>query len=158
MARAFYPIMQRRLILFGAVLVWLLFVASFLMPVAKAIDATGGAAFWHYMAEMWDVLEYWRQVQREPRLVLVSAFPSTNGLMFIAPIILLRWPRWSGLVGVLLTFGGLAPLVLFFEMILNNELRVGFYCWVISIFLMALLCLLDWTRQRRSVIAKAERG
>jgi hypothetical protein len=37
----------------------------------------------------------------------------------------------------------------FFEMVTKNELRIGFYCWVISIFLMALLCLLDWTRQRR---------
>src|SRR6185295_6756892 len=109
MDRVFDTIMHRRLILFGAVLVWLLFVASFLMPVAKAIDATGGVAFWHYLGEMWDVADYLRQVQREPRLVLVSAFTSTNGLMFIAPVILLRWPRWSGLVGVLLTFGGFAP-------------------------------------------------
>ena len=142
--------MQRRFLLVGAALVWLLFAASFLMPVAKAIDVNGATAFWHYLSEMLDVLDYWRQVQREPRLILASAFPSTNGLMFIAPVILLRWPRWSGLAGVLLTLGGLAPLVLFFEMILNNELRVGFYCWVSSIFLMALLCLLDWTRQRRS--------
>jgi hypothetical protein len=149
MDRVFDTIMQRRLILFGAVLVWLLFVASFLMPVAKSIDVTGGAAFWHYVTEIWDFPDYWREIQREPVAILASTFPSTNGLVFIAPVVLFRWPRWSGWLGGFLTFGGFAPLFIFFEEVIDNQLRVGFYCWVISIILMALLCLLDWTRQRR---------
>ena len=145
----FDTIMQRRLILFGAVLVWLLFVASFLMPVTTEMDLVGWQAFWIYVAEMWDVPEYWSQIQREPSAILTSTFPSTNGLVFIAPVVLFRWPRWSGWLGYFLTFGGLVPLFLFFEEVIDNQLRVGFYCWVISIFLMALLCLLDRTRQRR---------
>ena len=150
MDRVFHTITQRRLILPGAVLVWLLFVASFLMPVTTGIDATGFAVFWQYASEIWDLPDYWRQIQREPSAILASTFPSTNALVFIAPVVLFRWPRWSGWLGGFLTFGGLVPLFLFFEMVIRNELRVGFYCWVISIFLMALLCLLDWTRQRRS--------
>lgn len=142
MDRVFDTIMQRRLILFGAVLVWLLFVASFLMPVTKGIDMAGWAAFWHYVTEMWDLPDYWRKIQREPLAILVSTFPSTNGLVFIAPIVLFRWPRWSGWLGYVLTLGGLVPLFLFFEMVIKNELRVGFYCWVISIFLMAALSFL----------------
>ncbi|HWN97134.1 MAG TPA: hypothetical protein VNT99_19040 [Methylomirabilota bacterium] len=141
--------MQRRLILFGAVLVWLLFAASFLMPVIKGDDMAGWQAFWMYVTEIWDVPNYWRQIQREPSAILVSTFPSTNGLVFIAPVVLFRWPRWSGWLGGFLTFGGLVPVFGFFGMVIDNQLRVGFYCWVISIFLMALLCLLDWTRQRR---------
>ena len=149
MDRAFDTIMQRRLILFGAVLVWLLFVASFLMPVTKGIDMAGLQAFWHYVTEIWDLPDYWRKIQREPLAILVSTFPSTNGLVFIAPILLFRWPRWSGWLGGFLMLGGLVPLFIFFKEVIGNELRVGFYCWVSSIFLMALLCLLDWTRQRR---------
>ena len=149
MERVFDTVMQRRLILFGAVLVWLLFVASFLMPVTKGIDATGFAVFWHYVTEIWDVPDYWREIQRKPSAILASTFPSTNGLVFIAPVVLFRWPRWSGWLGGFLTFGGLVPLFIFFEEVIDNQLRVGFYCWVISILLMALLCLLDWMRQRR---------
>ena len=140
---------NRRFILFGAFLVWLLFAASFLMPVTKGIDMAGWAAFWHYVTEIWDLPDYWRLIQREPWALLISTFPSTNGLMFIAPVFLFRWPQWSGWLGGFLTFGGLVPLLVFFEGIIKNQLRVGFYCWVISIFLMALLCLLAWTRQRR---------
>jgi len=150
MDRVFDTNMQRRLILFGAVLVWLLFVASFLMPVlGDADDITGWQAFWYYVAEMWPVPKYWRQIQQHPSALLISIFPSTNGLMFIAPVVLFRWPRWSGWLGGFLTLGGLVPLFGFVEMILRNELRVGFYCWISSIFLMPLLCLLAWTRQRR---------
>jgi hypothetical protein len=149
MDRVFDTIMQRRLILFGAVLVWLLFVASFLMPVTKGIDMVGWAAFWHYVTEIWDLPGYWRQIQREPCAILISTFPSTNCLMFIAPIFLFCWPQWSGWLGGFLTVGGLVPLLVFLKMVIENQLRVGFYCWVSSIFLMALLCLLDWTRQRR---------
>ena len=143
-------IMQRRFILLGAALVWLLFVASYLMPVTTGIDATGLAVFWHYMAEIWDFPDYWRTIQREPLAILFSTFPFTNGAVFIAPLVLFRWARWSGGLGAFLAVGGLVPVLVFSEMVIKNELRVGFYCWVISIFLMALLCVLDWTRQRRS--------
>jgi hypothetical protein len=61
---------------------------------------------------------------------------------------LFRWPRWSGWLGGFLISGGLVPLFGFLEMVVRNELRIGFYCWVISILLMALLCLVDWARQR----------
>ena len=149
MDRVFDTIMQRRPILFGAVLVWLLFVASFLMPVMRDKSMIGWEAFWYYVEETWDLPDYWRQVQREPLAILISTFPSTNGLVFIAPVVLFRWPRWSGWFCGFLTFGGLVSLFGFFEMVIDNQLNVGFYCWVISIFLMALLCLLDWTRQRR---------
>ena len=149
MDRAFETITQRRRILFGAVLVWLLFVASFLMPVTKGLDVMGVAAFWHYAAEVWDVPNYWRKIQQEPLAVLSSTFLSTNGLMLIAPVVLFRWPRWSGWLAGFLGAGGLVPLFGFFEMVIKSELRVGFYCWVMSIFLMALLCFLEWMRQRR---------
>ena len=154
MDRAFDTVMQRRLILFGAVMVWLLFVASFLMPV-KGGELIGWQAFWFYVTEICDLPDYWSQIQRQPLAALVSTFPVTNGLVFVAPIVLFRWPRWSGGVGGFLTFGGLVPTFVFFEMAIKNELRVGFYCWVISILLMALLCLLDWTRQRQ--IRRCER-
>ena len=150
MERVFDTVMQRRLILFGAVLVWLLFLASFLMPVMKgADDLIGWQAFWYYVEETWDWPDYWRQIQRDPSAILASTFPSTNGLVFIAPVVLFRWPRWSGWLGGFLAFGGLVPLFGFWKLVIENQLRVGFYCWVISIFLMALLCLLDWTQQRR---------
>lgn len=55
--------MQRRLILVGAILVWLLFVASFLMPVMKGADGLiGWQAFSHYVTEVWDWPDYWRQI------------------------------------------------------------------------------------------------
>jgi len=149
MDRVFDTIMQRRFILFGTVFVWLLFVASFLMPVLEDKSMIGWQAFWYYVKEIWDLPDYWRQIQREPLVSLISTFPSTNGLLFIAPVILFRWPRWSGWLGSFLTFGGLVPMFLFFQEVIENQLRIGFYCWVISILLMALLCLLDWTRQRR---------
>lgn len=86
---------------------------------------------------MWDLPEYWRQIAREPMSVLISTFPSTNCAVFIAPLILWRWPRWAGWLGFALALGGLAPLFAFYESIVKNQLRAGFYCWVISIFLMA---------------------
>jgi hypothetical protein len=131
------------------VLVWLLFVASFLMPVTKGIDVIGVAAFWHYAAEIWDVPNYWRKIQQEPLAILSSTFISTNVLIFIAPMALFSWPRWSGWLGGFLMFGCLVALFGFLEMVVSNELRIGFYCWVISILLMALLCLLDWKRRTR---------
>lgn len=150
MHRVFHTVMQRRLILSGAVLVWLLFVASFLMPVAKGMDLAGWQAFWFYVAEMWDTANYWRQIQQNPLAIFISTFASTNGLVFVAPVVLFRWPRLSGWVAGFLMFGGLVPLFGFFGGIIKNEFRIGFYCWLISIFLMALLCLLEWRRQRRS--------
>ena len=141
--------MQRRFILFGAVLVWLLFVASFLMPVTKGIDGIGLQVFWYYVTEIFDVPGYWRKIQQQPSAILASTFPSTNVLVLIAPIVLFHWPWWSGWLGGFLAAGGIVPLFGFFEMIIRNDLRIGFYCWVISIFLMALFCLLAWMRQRR---------
>src|ERR1051325_10263193 len=141
--------MQRRLILLGAILVWLLFAASFLMPVIKGDDMAGWQAFWYYVRKMRNLPNYWRQTQQAPMAIFISTFSSTNGAVFIAPFVLFRWPRWAGGLGVFLAFGGLVPLLGFLEMVINDELRLGFYCWVISIFLMALLCLLDWMRQRR---------
>jgi hypothetical protein len=147
--RVFDDIIQRQHILFGAVWVWLLFVASFLMPVMADKSMIGWEAFWYYAKEVGDLRDYWRQIQREPLASLISTFPATNVAVFIAPVVLFCWPRWSGGLSAFLAVGGLVPPLIFFEMVIKNELHVGFYCWVISIFLMALLCLLDWTRQLR---------
>lgn len=120
------------------------------MPVLRDDDSINGwQGFSYYMGEFWPVPKYWREVQRNPWALFISFFPSTNGLMLLAPVVLFRWPRWASWLGGFLPFGGLVPAFGFMEMILRNQLRVGFYCWVSSIFLMALLCLLDWTRQRR---------
>jgi len=132
---------NRRFILFGALLVWLLFVASFFMPVMKDGDMVGWQAFWFYVAEMWNIPGYWRQVAGLPMAAFVSTFPATNGAVFIAPLILWRWPRWAGWLGFALILGGSVPVFGFYELIVKNELRVGFYAWVISIFLMAILSL-----------------
>lgn len=140
-------IANRRSILFGALLVWLLFLASFLMPVTTG-GMVGWQAFGIYVGEMWDFRDYWRHVADEPLAALVSTFPATNFAVFIAPLILFRWPRWSGWLGLALALGGFVPLFGFYEAIVKNELRVGFYCWVISIFLMAIICLSDSRRQR----------
>lgn len=51
MDRAFDIPMQRRLILMGAVVVWLLFVASFLMPVLRDKSMIGWEAFWYWMRQ-----------------------------------------------------------------------------------------------------------
>ena len=142
MDRIFASISNRRFILFGALLVWLLFVASFFMPVTKDGSMVGWQAFWFYVAEMWDIPNYWRQVASEPIAALVPTFPATNFALFIAPLILWRWPRWAGWLGFALVLGGGVPLFWFYELIVKNELRVGFYCWVISIFLMAVLSLM----------------
>jgi hypothetical protein len=130
-------ISNRCVILAGALLVWLLFVASFLMPVAENIDWVGWQAFLFYLSSTWDLPEYWQEITRHPTALLASTFPSTNGAMFIAPLILFRWPRWSGALGFGLALGALAPIVCFFETMAENELRVGYYCWVTSIWLMA---------------------
>jgi hypothetical protein len=102
----------------------------------------GWQAFLAYIYEMWDLPEYWQQITRKPIALLSSTFPSTNGAVFIAPIILFRWPRWSGWLGFVLALGGLAPIVVFFEMMAENDLLVGYYCWVTSICLMAVLSFL----------------
>ena len=109
------------------------------MPVADAIDVVGWGAFWHYVEEIWDLPNYWREIQRKPWIILFSTFPSTNGLMFIAPLILFRWPRWSGVMGFFLALGGLVPIICFYQEVAENQLRVGYYCWVTSICLMAVL-------------------
>lgn len=135
-------ISNRRYILSGASLVWLLFVASFFMPVAQNIEWVGWQASLFYLSSIWDLPEYWQEITRKPISLLSSTFPSTNGAMFIAPVILFRWPRWSGALGFILALGGLAPIVGFFEMMAENELRVGYYCWVTSICLMAVVSFL----------------
>lgn len=142
MHHVFHIILKRRFILFGALLVWLLFVASFFMPVTKDVSMVGWQAFGVYVGVMWDLPEYWRQIAREPMAVLISTFPSTNCAVFIAPLIPWRWPRWAGWLGFVLVLGGLAPLFGFYESIVKNQLLAGFYCWVISIFLMAALSFL----------------
>jgi hypothetical protein len=142
MDRVFDTIMQRRLILFGAVLVWLLFVASFFMPVSENVDWLGWKAFLFYLSYMWDVPEYWQEITRNPYALFISTFPSTNGAMFLAPFILFRWPRWSGALGVALIVGGLVPIVGFYRDMAENQLRVGYYCWVTSICLMAVVSFL----------------
>ena len=70
MDRVLDTIMRRRLILFGAALVWLLFVASFLMPVTKD-GMFGWQAFWFYLADVLDARNYWREIQRNPWAILV---------------------------------------------------------------------------------------
>ena len=135
-------ISNRRFILFGAFLVWLLFVASFFMPVAQNTDMVGWEAFLFYLSSMWDLPEYWQQITRNPIALLLSTFPSTNGAVFVAPLIFFRWPRWSGALGFVLVLGGLAPIICFFEMLADNQLLVGYYCWIASICLMAILSFL----------------
>lgn len=131
---------RRQIILLSAVLIWLLFLASFLMPVVQSPSMVGWEAFWYTVRDLWDLPDYWQRVRREPILILFSTFPSTNGVMFIAPIILFRWPRWAGWLGVAPTFGGLVPLYIYFDSM--RGLLVGFYCWVTSIFLMGITCFL----------------
>jgi len=143
--------LNRRLILGGALVVWLLFAASFLMPVTGGMN--GWEAFWMYVSEQLDVPAFWQEIQRKPLLVLTCTFSWTNATMFFAPIILWYWPRWSGLLGLLLVLGGLVPGVCFQEMVMKNELSPGFYCWVGSIFLMAGVCFWDWRGYRRNVPA-----
>jgi hypothetical protein len=135
-------ISNHRFILCAALWVWLLFVASFFMPVTTGIDMVGWQAFGHYMSLMWDLPEYWQNITREPLVIFISTFPSTNGAVFLAPIILFRWPRWSGVLGFALVIGGLVPIVGFYQMVAENQLRVGYYCWVTSICLMAILSFL----------------
>ena len=135
-------ISNRRFILTSSLLVWLLFVASFFMPVAENIDWVGWQASLFYLAEMWEVPEYWQKIMRQPMALLISTFPSTNGAMFVAPLVLFRWPRWSGALGFALALGGLVTIICFFEMLADNQVRVGYYCWVTSICLMAVVSFL----------------
>ena len=132
-------ISNRRFNLSGAVLVWLLFVASFFMPVTTNADMVGWQAFFFYLSYMWDLPEYWEQITRAPASIFISTFPSTNGAMFIAPFILYRWPRWAGVLGFVLILGGLVPIIGFHQEVAENQLRVGYYCWIASICLMAAL-------------------
>lgn len=134
--------MNRRFSLCAALLVWLLFVASFFMPVSENVDWVGWQAFVFYLAEMWELPEYWEKITRQPMALLISTFPSTNGTMFLAPLILFRWPRWSGALGFVLALGGLVTMIAFHREIAENQLRVGYYCWVTSICLMAVLSFL----------------
>ena len=150
MARASDVFLNRRFILGGAVAVWLLFAASFLMPVTRSMDLPGWEAFGMYVGEQLNVPEYWQKIQRNPLTVFSSTFLGTNSLMLIAPILLWRWPRWAGWLGLFLALGGLVPVVSFHEMVLNNELRIGFYCWVGSIFLMAGVGFWNWRWCRRN--------
>ena len=68
-----------------------------------------------YFSSMLDLPEYWQEITRKPIELLSSAFPSTNGAVFIAPIILFRWPRWSGALGFALALGGLVTIICFFK-------------------------------------------
>lgn len=143
-------VLNRRLILGSAWVAWLLFVASFLMPVARDMNMPGWRAFWFYLSEQLKVLNFLQEIQNEPLNILTTTFAGTNGSMFIAPVILWRWPRWSGWLGFLLAGGGLVPLVLYHQMIAEEELRIGFYCWVDSILLMAGLSWWTFLAHRRS--------
>ena len=135
-------ISNRRFILFGALLVWLLFAASFFMPVHNSVEMLGWEAFFFYFASMLDLPDYWQEITRKPMVLLITTFPSTNGAMFIAPLILSRWPRWSGVLGFALALGGFVTIVCFYQEVADNQLRVGYYCWVTSICLMAVLSFL----------------
>ena len=149
MARVPGIFLNRRLILGSAWAVWLLFAASFLMPVARDMSMLGWQAFWFYLSEQSKVLNFWQEIQNEPLNILTTTFAGTNGSMFIAPVMLWRWPRWSGWLGFLLAGGGLVPFVLYHPMIAQNELRIGFYCWVDSILLMGVVCFWNWLGHRR---------
>lgn len=139
--------LNRRFILGSAAAVWLLFAASFFMPVTGGM--VGWEAFWMYVGEQLNVPSFWQEIQRQPLMVLTCTFSWTNATMLFALIILWRWPRWSGLLGLLLILGGLVPCLCFHEMVVKNELSCGFYCWVGSIFLMAGVCFCNWLWHRR---------
>jgi hypothetical protein len=150
MARVSDVSSNRRLLLGGAMAAWLLFAASFLMPVMRNMSMVGWEACWGYLSEQLDVPNFWREVQREPLTILTCTFSWTNTTMFIAPAVLWRWPRWAGLLSFLLVLGGLVPCIYFHEGIGKGELRVGFYCWVSSMFLMASVGLWNWLWYRRN--------
>ncbi len=140
---------KRRFILGGAAAVWLLFAASFLMPVMQDANMLGWQAFWFYLSKTLDPVDFWRHVQTDPVDALVVTFTSTNGSMLLAPVLLWRGSRWSAWLGFFLVLGGLVPCVAFHEMVVKNELRCGFYCWVGSIFLMAGAGFWNWLWYRR---------
>ena len=147
MARVSSIFPNRRFILGGAITVWLLFAASFLMPVTSGL--VGWEAFWFYLSKTLEPVEFWQHAQGEPLSALVVTFSPTNIAMLLAPVVLWLWPRWSGWLGLLLVLGGLVPCACFHEMVVQNELSCGFYCWVGSIFLMAGVCFWIWIWHRR---------
>jgi hypothetical protein len=149
MTRVPGSLLDRRFLLGGAVAVWVLFAASFFMPVVRSMDLPGWEAFGMYLGEQLNVPEYWRKIQQSPASAFSCTFLFTNSLMLIAPVLLWGWPRWAGWLGLFLMLGGIVPVVAFNQMVKTNELRFGYYCWVGSIFLMAGVCFCDSRRHRR---------
>lgn len=131
-------------------MVWLLFVASFVMPVTSGM--VGWEAYWFYLRETLQPVSFWQEVQSHPESALILAFSPTNIAMLLAPVMLWRWPRWSGWLGVFLVLGGLVPCACFHDMVKTNELSIGYYCWVGSIFLMAGVCFWNWLWHRSGAV------
>lgn len=141
---------NRRWILSAGLGVWLLFAMAFFLPVSKNHNFVGWEAAWFYLYETANPIETWNHIKDRPVEALALTFSWTNFTMLAAPLVLWRWPRWCGALGVLLALGGAVPLWCFHPEMRRDELNAGFYCWVASIFLMALVSGQNWWRFRRA--------
>jgi hypothetical protein len=138
MARISDVFLDRRLILGGAVMVWLLFATSLLMPSYVERD---GLAVWELFRDMMsaqvNIPLFWRAVQEHPRVILNCTFLFTNTLMMVAPAVLRAWPQCSAWMALALALGAGAAYVRFLHMMAGDHLASGFYCWITSVLLMA---------------------
>jgi hypothetical protein len=128
---------------------WLVFVASFFLPATNVLEAehtppstplTGWEAFWTSanLPRNWTL---YRMVFRtHPRVLLFGTFPFVNLAMFIAPVAIWRRPRFAGWLSIVTLCGGIAALLLPKDF--TKDLFVGFYCWLGSLFTMALACII----------------
>jgi len=140
MARVSDVVLDRRLILGGAVMVWLLFATSLLMPYAYH----GNQAMWELfkitVREQLNIPQFWRAVQEHPRVILNCTFLFTNTLMMVAPAVLRTWPQLSAWMALALALGAGAAGVRFFYAMAGDHLASGFYCWITSVLLMSGVC------------------
>ncbi len=135
------PARPRRLCPWCAAAVWLLFASSFFMHATNgSYSVRGWDAFGMYFITPWRLQEYWQAIEKEPLMILSTAFTPSSIGVFLAPLVLWKWRRWAGWLGFALVLGACAPAIMFWSMWIKRELGAGFFCWDASILLMGLLC------------------
>ena len=122
------------------IIAWSAFVVSFFLPASALVAWPGEGETlkgWQAMIEAYSALAM--LLLGEVRATVVLLFPLINGMALIAPLFVFAARRSAPFLAVVLGVCGIVPWCL--PPILLHELRVGFYIWDASFFVMALGCI-----------------
>ncbi|MGO8925816.1 MAG: hypothetical protein ACLQU3_02810 [Limisphaerales bacterium] len=142
---------------------WLMFIVSFFLPATDVVELGGTApgtplTGWQALTTSVDSFGHpltFLFVLKEPRTLLLLAFPFINLIMLLAPLVVaLVWEEAWMVSGVFLLF-------CFVPWLLPKELTgnqfVGFFLWDLSFFLMGAGCILASIAWKQACEAQIQR-